>query len=396
MPEQALAALHAAMAQPVQARTLAGAASLVWQHGRLVDAHAVGHADIEAGVALRADHIHRIFSNTKLVTSVAALQLWEAGVLDLDEPVQRLLPALGQRQVLRPGATHIGDTEPARSPITLRQLLCHNAGLTYGIFDPASPLTAAYAQQRVLSAHTTLADMVDALAPLPLALQPGTGFEYSVATDVVARLLEVVQGQRFGQIIQQRVLQPLGMVDTGFMVPPAQQHRLATLYAGASVQDPHRPGLSPLPESAQRGSYRVPIARESGGGGLVSTLADMMALLRALLPGTDAGTTRLLKPETLQLLWANQLPAGQWQRFADLGTLVGRGHGLAGGLVLQAGPQDHPAAAGELYWGGVAGTHWLLHPGLGLAAALMVQRHMGFMHPAVAAWKRAVYGVAVA
>lgn len=380
--------VHAAVRRHIDAGLIAGASHAVLLGQDLVDTGLQGHAVIEDGTAMRADHLFRIFSNTKLVTSIAVMQLWEQGRLGLDDPVEQHLPALGARQVLRPGATRIDDTEPARRPITVRHLLSHSSGLSYGVFDPGSLLFKAYAERKVHHPAQTLAQMVDALAPLPLAYHPGEGWEYSVATDVLGRVVEAVSGQAFGDYLQQHVFTPLGLRDTGFVVAPEQQHRLTGYYLGADLLQPLLPGLTRVDATQPfPGAYRQPMARQSGGGGLVSSLPDMVTLVRSLLPGGPA----LLKPETLALLRQDQLPAHVQQSFPNIGVLHGRGHGLGGGVIRRTSPLDHPAAAGEFYWGGVAGTQWFVHPGLNLAGVLMLQRVMGFTHPVGGDFKRSVY-----
>ena len=168
----------------------------------LVDVNCVGWADKEAQTPLRTDHIFRVFSNTKLVTSCAALLLFEEGKLGLDDPIEKFIPQLGNRKVLRPGATSLDDTEPAKSSITIRQLLSHSSGLSYGFFDPGTVIFKALNERGVHNPMTTLADMVDVLADLPLIYQPGTSWEYSLAIDVVARLVEVDQRPELRQIHQ--------------------------------------------------------------------------------------------------------------------------------------------------------------------------------------------------
>jgi CubicO group peptidase (beta-lactamase class C family) len=378
---------HAAMQRYVEGNILAGISSAVLVGRDLVDVNCVGWADIEAGTPLRVDHIFRVFSNTKLVTSCAALLLFEEGRFQLDDPIEKYIPQLANRRVLRPGAALLDDTEPAKGSITIRQLMSHSAGLSYGIFDPGTPIFKAYNERKVLNPATTLADMIDVLADLPLVYQPGTSFEYSVAIDVIARLVEIVSGESFDRFIQARILGPLGMVDTGFVVPEQDQGRLVAYYAGADLMQPMKPGLTRTDDSPYPGAYLRPVPRFNGGGGLVSTLPDMVALIRSLLPG---GPT-LLKPATIASLMNNQLPDDVWMRFAMMGELVGKAHGLAGGLILKPSPFDHPDSQGELYWGGVAGTQWWISPKRNMAGVMMAQRQMAFIHPFSFEFKRLAY-----
>ncbi len=227
--------VHAALRRYVDNDLLAGVSSAVLRGRELIDLHTTGWADREQEVPMRVDHLFRAFSNTKLVTSCAALLLFEEGRFELDEPVERFLPQLGARQVLKPGATRLDETEPARGPITIRHLLTHSAGLSYGLLDPGTVIFKAYVERQVLSPLGTLAQMMDKLADLPLVYHPGAGWEYSVATDVVARLVEVVSGEPFDAYIRRRIFEPLGMTDTGFVVPAAAQDRLAAYYAGADL-----------------------------------------------------------------------------------------------------------------------------------------------------------------
>src|SRR4029077_6940458 len=333
---------------------LSGVSSAVLVGRDLVYLNCAGWADKESQESLRTDHIFRVFSNTKLITSCAALLLFEEGKLKLDDPIEKFIPQLGNRKVLRPGAASLDETEPAKSSITIRQLLSHSSGLSYGFFDPGTAIFKALNERGVHNPMTTLAQMVDVLAGLPLIYQPGTSGDYSLALDVRARLVEVISGQTFDKFIQARILDPLGMVDTGFVVPENNQNRLLAYSAGADLMEPMKPGLTRTDNAPFPGTYLRPIARLSGGGGLVSTLPDMVALIRSLLPG---GKT-LLKPETIAQMMTNQLPDGQWIRFALMGEQPGKTYSLAGGLIQKPSAFDHPDASGELYWGGVAGTQW--------------------------------------
>ena len=378
---------HAAMQRYVDGNLLSGVSSAVLVGRDLVDVNCAGWADKEAQTPLRTDHIFRVFSNTKLITSCAALLLFEEGKFRLDDPIEKFIPQLANRKVLRPGAESLDKTDPAKSSITIRQLLSHSSGLSYGFFDPGTVIFKALNERGVHNPATTLADMVDVLADLPLIYQPGTSWEYSLAIDVVARLVEIISGQPFDQFIQARILGPLGMVDTGFVVPEKDQSRLVAYYAGADLMDPMKPGLTRTDNAPFPGAYLRPIARLNGGAGLVSTLPDMVALIRSLLPG---GPT-LLKPETIALMMTNQLPDGQWIRFAMMGEQPGKAHGLAGGLILKPSPIDHPDASGELYWGGVAGTQWWISPKKNMAGVMMAQRQMAFVHPFSFEFKRLAY-----
>lgn len=376
---------HAAMRRYVDGNLLPGFSSAVLVGRDLVDVSCIGWADKEAQIPLRVDHIFRIFSNTKLITSCAALLLFEDGRFQLDDPIEGFIPQLAARRVLRPGATSLDQTEPALRPITIRHLMSHSSGLSYGLLDPRTLIFNAYNERKVNSPATTLAEMIDVLADLPLAYHPGTSWEYSVAIDVLARLVEVISGQRFDAFIQSRILGPLGMVDTGFVV--SDRHRLVAYYAGADPVDPMKPGLMRADALPYPGAYLRPFPRQAGGAGLVSTLPDMVALIRSLLPG---GRT-LLMPETIELMMTNQLPEGVWIRFPAYGEIRGRGHGLAGALILERSAFDHQDAGGELFWGGRAGTQWWISPGRNTAGLIMAQREAGFAHPFAVEFKRLAY-----
>ena len=381
------AAVRGAMQRYLDQEILAGISWCVLRGRDVVDQQCVGLADREANIALRPDHIFRAFSNTKLFTTCALMLLVEEGRLKLDDRVEAFLPQLANRNVLKADATSIADVEPARSPITIRQLLCHTSGLSYGIFDPGTVLFKAYNEAVVLNPHTPLTDLIDKLADLPLAYHPGTSWEYSVATDVLGRVVEVVSGMTLDAVFKARIWDPLGMTDTGFFVPPADQDRLVAYYRGADLLDPMKPGLWRIDDLPYPQAYRRPFARLSGGGGLVTTLPDMLALVRALLPGPNG----LLKPETIRQMMTNQLPDGQTIRFATLGPIPGKAFGLGGAVTLAPSPLDPPNAAGEFQWGGLAGTHWWICPQANTAGVLMAQRQMGFWNPFYFEFKRLAY-----
>jgi CubicO group peptidase (beta-lactamase class C family) len=379
-------AVRSAMQRYVDAEVLPGVSYAVLEGRALVDLQCVGWADRESATPLRVDHLFRAFSNTKLVTACAVLLLMEDGRLGLDDPVGEYIPQLAHPRVLKPGATSLDDTEPAHGPITVRHLLTHSAGLSYGLLDPGSMMYQAYVERRVLNPATPLSAMMDVLGDLPLLFHPGASWEYSVASDVLARLVEVVSGERFDAFLQKRIFDPLGMADTGFVVPERERCRLSAYYKGADAVSPMKPGLTRIDHSPYPGAYLSAMPRLSGGGGLVTTLPDMVALLRSLLP---AGPT-LLRPDTIALAMRNHLPEGVTLRFAS-GSLAGKVHGLLGAITTAPAAVEPAGSVGEMQWGGIAGTHWWIAPEAGLAAVLMTQRQMAFWHPYAFDFKRQVY-----
>lgn len=377
MPASPFHALHTALHAQVEKGFLPGVSTALLRGRTVVDQFVCGHADIEAGVPLREDHLFRVFSNTKLPTSCAVLLLVEDGLLALDDPIARHLPAFANPQVLRAGATRIDDVEPARRPITVHHLLTHTAGLSYGLFDPGSLLDGAYKQAGIHHPLLTQAQFVDQLATLPLAFHPGEGWEYSLATDVLGRLVEVVSGQRLGDFLAQRIFGPLGMLDTAFWVPEDKRARLTALYGGVDFMDPTRPGLRRMDSAPYPGAYLSDAPRQTGGGGLVSTLGDQVRLVQSLMPG---GPT-LLRPETIALMHRNHIAPGQYVRFPNMPAHPGRVFGLGASVLEHPGKYDPPGSTGEVSWGGLAGTVWWINPRLNTAGVLMTQRYFGFGNP---------------
>ncbi|MBC3869490.1 beta-lactamase family protein [Undibacterium oligocarboniphilum] len=379
--------VNSTMQKYVDREILAGVSTAVLAGRELVHLHCSGWADRENGIALREDHLFRVFSNTKLVTSIAILLLMEDGRLGLDDPVEDYLPQLGRRRVLRQGATSLDDTEPARSSITIRQLLNHTSGLSYGLLDHGSLMYKAYNERKVLNAFQTLAEMMDVLEELPLSFHPGEAWEYSIASDVLARVVEVVSGRNFEQFIRLRIFNPLGMDDTGFYVSERDLGRLTAYYGGSDPANVLQRGLRRLDKSPYPGAFTMPVVRLSGGGGLVSSLHDMLALMRSLMPDGDT----IMQPGTIHLMMQNHLPHGMGIRFPGVGDVPGKGFGLGGAVTLQASSIDPPGSEGEFEWGGIAGTHWWISPSHNIAGILMTQRLMSFWHPFSFDFKRQAY-----
>ena len=382
-------AAHAVLRAEVDQQRLAGVSAALMRGGELIDSFCTGLADVERGEPLRPDHIHRAFSNTKLVTSVLVLMLADEGRFAIDDPIKQWIPALGRLRVLRPGAASIDDTEPLHSDITIRQLLSHQSGMSHGVFDPDTVIYQAYHASGVRRVDTTLAEEMDLLAGLPLAYQPGEGWDYALGCDVLARLVEIVTGQRFSDALRSRLFGPLGMPDTGFVLRPDQLPRLTALYRG-DLADVMKPGLTRLDDTPWPNAYRQPVPRQSGAGGLFTTQADMLALLRQLMPGRPS----VLKPETLAALFTDQLSADRHVHFAHLGKFPSLGFGLGGAVTRGPSALQGALGQGELQWGGLAGTHWFVSPATGLAGVVMAQRHWGFWHPFWFQYKAQLYQAA--
>lgn len=380
--------MHNAIQQYVDDNILAGAVSIIIKDQQIVDFKTWGHADIEADRPVERDTIFRIYSNTKIITSVAAMCLYEDGKFELDDPIEKFLPIFANLQVIKPGATDPGDVEPLANKPTVRQLMCHNAGFSYGIFQE-SIVDKLYTERDVLGVTSTLADMVDKLAEIPLSYQPGTRWQYSVSTDILARLIEVWSGKSFYDFLNDRIFKPLGMVDTHFYVPTEKHFRFAANYLPVNPMDPMAPGLNVAPDTLL-GSYLEPKSFTSGGGGLVSTITDYTAFIRMLVGEGEFRDVQILQPETVAMMHTNQLPASvgvQLPNWHMPDTVFGLG------LAIKTAPREGEpeAAIDEFHWGGMAGTHSWIAPRANIAALIFTQRLPGFWHPFSHDFKRLVY-----
>lgn len=381
--------MHAAVQSWVDRDFLAGASSAVIVDGEVADVHHWGLASRETGAPMDDSVIFRIFSNTKLITSVAAMMLVEQGRVSLDDAVEVHLPEFADLKVLREGASSLEDVEALASRPTIRQLFCHNAGLSYGLFQE-SPVDALYLQHGLLAPTGSLEALVAALPSIPLAGQPGRRWQYSVATDVLARLIEVKSGLAFDAYLKRHVLEPLAMVDTDFWVPPEKAHRLAANYAPTDPMDPMVPGLNASPD-ALLGAYTERRPLMSGGGGLVSTLADYTRFVRMLVGDGELDGVRILQADTLAEMRRNQLPDGLQVELPTGWSMPETRFGL--GFALKGAPAEGEpeTAVGEYHWGGLAGTHSWISPRAGVAGIIFTQRLPGFWHPFSHDFKREVY-----
>lgn len=385
-------AMHERMQWYVDEEILSLCETVVLQGTDVVDHRRFGYMDLESKEPLREDAIYRMYSNTKIVTSVAAMTLYEEGKFDINDPVSRFLPKFADVQVLKEGATSASDLEPLRSPMLIKQVMSHSAGLSYGFIEPNSVVDQAYLAaglNGVAVNSITLEQLCDTLATVPLAYQPGAMWRYSFGTDVTARIIEVISGQRFDEFLKERIFEPLGMVDTDFHVPPEKQHRLVTMYSPKDMLQPMKGGLNKA-DDPHTGQFSQPKPMLSGGGGLVSTVSDYLSFLQMIVNGGEWNGARILKPETLELMRTNMLEPGVSVKF-PMWAMEGTVFGLGFALKQSPGADEHPSAKDEYHWGGMAGTHSWMAPGPDITGFCLTNRMPGFWHPFSHDFKHMVY-----
>ncbi len=297
----------------------------------VLDYATFGYMDIESKKPLTEDAIFRMYSNTKIVTSVAAMMLWERGAFGLDDALATYLPDFADMRVLAEGATSVSDTVPADSEISIRQIMSHSAGLSYGFIEPESVIDQAYSADNVESMSRTLGELCAVLAELPLTYHPGKAWRYSYSTDVLARLIEVWSGQSFSDFLGDHIFTPLGMIDTGFWVPDNKRDRFTTMYMPNDLLDPMKGGLTKI-DDPHDGPCTQPRPMCSGGGGLVSTASDYLSFVQMLVSGGTWAGAEILTPASLDLMKKNQLPDGVGVNF-PMWDMPGTGFGL--GLALK-------------------------------------------------------------
>ncbi|MCU1497084.1 MAG: hypothetical protein JWM47_1037 [Acidimicrobiales bacterium] len=368
-----LARIDTAFRRYVDDGRLPGWLIAITRHGKLAHLSTCGHRDMEAGLPIEVDTLFRIYSMTKPITSVAAMMLYEEGAFSLKDPISEWLPEFADMRVYTGGGSDAIETEAATEPIRVWHLLTHTAGLTYG-FHRAHPVDGAYRDAGYdLGAPkgATLADACAAWAGLPLLFQPGSEWNYSVATDVLGRLVEVVSGQSLDAFFAERILGPLAMGETGFSVAQAERDRLAALYVpGAGRKAMRFDEIGPVPHTTP--------AFLSGGGGLVSTAADYLRFAEMLRRGGELDGVRLLSSRTLAYMTTNQLPGGvdleQFGRqlFSET-TYDGVGFGLGFAVTHDAVKNRVLASVGEYTWGGAASTSFWVDPVEDITAVFLTQ-----------------------
>ncbi|MEM9035596.1 MAG: serine hydrolase domain-containing protein [Actinomycetota bacterium] len=376
----------------VDDRLLPGWQIAVTRGGDTVFADAYGHRDVEAELPVEDDTIFRAYSMTKPITTVAAMMLWEEGAFELKDPVHRYLPSFRDQRIYSSGSALAPATVPTPTPMQIWHLMTHTSGMTYDFLN-AHPVDQRYREAGWnwgSPAGMDLAAGVDALAEQPLVFEPGTEWNYSVSTDVLGRLVEVVSGQSLSEFFRTRILGPLGMTDTAFHCSEDRHDRMAALYV-ANPANGER-----LRSDAMGNAALAPPTFESGGGGLVTTAGDYLRFADMLRRGGELDGVRLLGTRTLEYMTQNHLPGNadlsEYGRplFAET-AFDGVGFGLGFAVVIDPAATKTLSSVGEFNWGGAASTAFWVDPVEDLTAVFFTQLLPSSTHPLRTQLKQLVY-----
>lgn len=358
-----------------------GAMGMIVRDGKVAYTDTWGYADRESKTPMTEDGIFRIYSMSKPITSVAVMMLYEEGKFQLNDPVGMYLPELANLKVLvekvspdpRNESWLEDDTASieinpdhyelvdAKRPITVRDLLCHTSGLTYGFFGN-SIVDQMYRKAGILRDQATLAEFTAELGKLPLRHQPGTIWHYSVSTDVLGRLVEVLSGMSYDEYLDKKIFGPLDMYDTGFQVPKADEHRLVQMYTPNAETRQFEVSDAEVSQNFHEGATFF-----SGGGGLLSTARDYARFSQMLLNGGRLGKAQILSPKTIELMTIDHVGV------RDQGRQGGYGFGLGFAVAQNLALMATPGSLGEYNWGGAAGTKFWIDPEENMVGVFMIQ-----------------------
>jgi CubicO group peptidase (beta-lactamase class C family) len=379
---QRLERLHASMQQVVDQRQIAGIVTILARHGKVVDYRAYGYRDLESKTPMTKDAIFRDFSMTKPVTGVAMMILYEEGKWLPSDPIAKFIPEFAHLKVYK-GMDSDGKmllTDPDHAP-TMRELMTHTAGFTYGIFGD-TPVDKMYRDQKVLGSKN-LKEMIDKLASIPLLYQPGKGWTYSVSMDIEGYIVEKLSGQTLPEFDHEHIFKPLEMKDAGFYVPPDKRSRFVTLYQ-------NEPGPNGQIVASQRGpggsqsDYSAEPTMPSGGGGMVSTAEDYYRFAQMLGDGGALNGVRILAPASVKLMTSNHLEPTLLTGEFGIGLQrmrPGFGYGYNCAVVFDPPEANLPEGKGTFFWDGAAGTWFWADPANDVVFVGMIQRLLGPASP---------------
>jgi CubicO group peptidase (beta-lactamase class C family) len=382
-----LARLHALMQQTVDQKQLSGIVTLLARHGKVIDYRAYGHKDMTTGAPMTKDAIFRDFSMTKPVTAVAMMILYEQGKWLPSDRISKYIPEFQNLKVFK-GVDQDGKMilEDPVHPPTIAELLTHTAGFTYGFFGN-SPVDKMYVSERVLQSQN-LRQMIEKLAKIPLAYQPGKGWTYSVSMDIQGYIIEKLSGQSLPEFMEQHIFKPLGMRDAGFFVPGSKRSRFVTLYRANANGELAADGTPGSPAD-----YAEQPTMASGGGGMVSTAEDYYRFAQMLGNGGELGGTRILSPSSVHLMASNHLPPSLLTGEFGIGMQTlrpGFGYGYNCAVVFDPPQANLPEGKDTFFWDGAAGTWFWVDPTNDVVFVGMIQRLLGPSSPPLEFQSRSV------
>ena len=370
------------MQRYVDENKIAGILAMAARRGQVAYSQCFGMMDIEANKPMQFDTLFRIYSMTKPITSVAVMMLFEEGHFQLADPVSRFIPDFEDAKVLVKATESGLELANLEREITIWHLLTHTSGLSYGFNenDAVDEMYRRYHRTLEQKPDIKLGQMVREIARLPLAHQPGSAWRYSMATDVLGYLVQVISGTPFDEFLKQRLLEPLGMGDTDFYVPETKIERFAVNYG------PGEQGGLRVIDAPATSRYAKPTAHPSGGGGLVSSASDYMRFAQMMLNKGELDGVRLLGRKTIELMTMNHLPHGL-HPFEDLS----RGFGLGVGVVTDVAKSQTLGSVGTYGWGGAANTIFWVDPREELIGLLMLQFMPSNTYPVIPDFRVSVY-----
>ncbi len=364
MSAERLARLPEGMKSLVEQGRLAGVVTMVARHGKVVEFEAAGKRNIAADLPMQKDSIFRIYSMSKPITGVAMMMLFEEGRWQLNDPVAKYIPEFANLKVFGIDAKGNMTLVDQTHPMTMRELMSHTAGFTYGYFSN-TPVDKLQREANLLDVNITLDEFIKRVAKLPLNAQPGSEWHYSISTDIQGYIVQKLSGMPFDEYLEKRIFKPLKMADTAFYVPAEKLKRFAELY------DYDENGKFHVLTGGFNHDYAMKPAFASGGGGLVSTAGDYMRFCQMLLNGGQLGGVRLLAPRTVELMRTNVLTP-------SMTTLSpGAGFGLNVAVYTDVVAAGGYYGKGTYYWGGAAGTWFWIDPTEDLIVIGMIQQISG-------------------
>lgn len=381
-PER-LIRINSLMNRYVESGKLAGIETCVVHRGQIIHRETFGYQNLETKILMSKDSIFRIFSMTKPIASVALMMLYEESLFNLTDEVCQHINAFKDAKVW--GVN--GVLEAPKRPMTIQDLLRHTAGLSYGGYEESqSPVDRLYDEADLFNSKITNAELTKRIANLPLMFHPGEKWHYSVATDIVGYLVEVLSDKPLADFMQEKIFGPLGMLDTAFYIDPSKLNRFCTLYGKTADSEF---GVLDLPDSSE---FLPPVVTHSGGSGLVSTTSDYLQFAQCVLNKGELNGVRLLGPRTVELMTSNHLPVELFPiSYEGMEPMLGMGFGLGFGVMLDPSQSGMMGSIGDHGWGGYAETYFWIDPQEEMIAILMSQYQPSQTYPIRKEFRTAVY-----